>query len=437
MLKRFHSDELGSFYPHELVATAGFGLMAAEPPARLFGLDLRTAKLVDTAREIVAMATAREMVTIQFVNAHCVNVARRDPAYRDALAAADFLLPDGSGIAIAARLAGQATGENLNGTDLFPLLCDRAAAARTSIYLLGGRAGVAAAAAHTMLKHNPQLRVAGTRHGFWTAAEEDALIDDINESGADILLIGLGVPLQEKWIARVRHRLAARVVMGVGGLFDYYSGTIPRAPLPIRKLGCEWIWRLAQEPRRLFSRYVIGNPLFLIAALGNAWEARGLGRHLSDIGKRGFDLASATAALVMALPLFLFVALAIKLEDGGPVFFRQTRIGAGGTPFRMWKFRSMVTDAEARLAAIRAQSDREGNRLVLSVFASGSSDLGSSGGCPPAWLAGAMSWQASLSTLQGAAFLWPKPVFLPISPSSSWLMRTVRMFMCLVLLPRE
>lgn len=360
MLRRFHSDALGSFDADKSAVPAAHAPTAARAPTRLFGLDLRNATLADTAREIVAMASAREIVTIQFVNAHCVNVARQDPMYRQALASADLLLPDGSGIAIAARLAGREMGENLNGTDLFPLLCRSAAAARTSIFLLGGRAGIATAAAHTMLKTNPLLRIAGTRHGFWTAAEEDALIDEINDSGADILLVGLGVPMQEKWIARVRPRLAARVVMGVGGLFDYYSGAIPRAPLPVRKLGCEWLWRLAQEPRRLFTRYIVGNPRFLAAAVANAWRDRGIGQQMSDLCKRAFDLAAATAALAMALPLFLFIALAIKLEDGGPVFFRQTRIGAGGNPFRMWKFRSMVTDAEARLVAIRAQSDRQG-----------------------------------------------------------------------------
>ncbi|MCX7285029.1 MAG: WecB/TagA/CpsF family glycosyltransferase, partial [Novosphingobium sp.] len=217
----------------------------------------------------------------------------------------------------------------------------------------------AAAAASTMTRANPGLRIAGTRHGFWSPEEEDRMIAEINASGAAIVMVGLGVPLQEKWIARVRDRLNARVVMGVGGLFDYYSGAIPRAPLVFRKVGCEWVWRLMQEPRRLFARYILGNPLFLMAAAANAWHARDLGAALSGQIKRAFDTASALAALVMLLPLLLFVAVAIRSEDGGPVFFRQTRIGQGGKPFRMWKFRSMAIDAEARLAAIMAQSERD------------------------------------------------------------------------------
>lgn len=361
MLKRFHADEFDQAFvqPHPAFRAASTARLGAST-TRLFGLDLVKAKLTDAALEIVDMARAREVVTIQFINAHCVNVALRDGSYRSALKSADLLLPDGSGMAIASRMAGLDLGENLNGTDLFPELCRHAAAKGQSIYLLGGQPGIATAAARTMRKRFPDLKIAGTRNGFWSRFEEEQMIREINASGADILMVGLGVPLQEKWIARVRHRLTARVVMGVGGLFDYYSGAIPRAPLAIRKLGCEWVWRLIQEPRRLFARYILGNPLFLLAAAGNAWRERGLSGRLSEVGKRAFDVVASAAALFAALPLLLLVALAIKLEDGGPVFFRQTRIGARGLPFRMWKFRSMVVDAEARLAAIRGQSERDG-----------------------------------------------------------------------------
>lgn len=343
--------------PPRPFAFVGFG---QSQPIHLFGLDLVNSTIDATARTVVSIAEARECATIQFVNAHCVNVSLRDPAYRRALGAADHLLPDGSGIALAARLARQPSGDNLNGTDLFPEICRHAARRGQSIFLLGGKPGIAALAASAMCQQHPALRIAGTRHGFWTRAEEDRLIAEINASGAAILLVGLGVPLQEKWIQRVRHRLMARVVMGVGGLFDYYSGAIPRAPMLFRQIGCEWIWRLMQEPQRLFSRYILGNPLFVLAAVAHAWRERGLADRLSQTVKRGFDLSSAAVATLCLLPLFILVAMAIKLEDGGPVFFRQTRIGHRGRPFRMWKFRSMVVDAEARLAAIASQSDRDG-----------------------------------------------------------------------------
>lgn len=329
----------------------------------LFGLELLKGNRGEVAAELVAMAAAGECATIQFINAHCVNVLENDPAYRRALEAADYLLPDGSGLAIAAQLAGVEMGENLNGTDLFPEICRNAAATELPIYLLGGRPGVAAGAARAMRSMFPELTVAGTRHGFWKhdSAEEDALIEEINESGAAILFVGMGVPMQEKWIARVRHRLTARVVLGVGGLFDYYSGMVARAPMLMRMVGCEWAWRLLLEPRRLFVRYVLGNPRFIARAITHAMHAREVAGRISLSIKHQFDRAMAGFALMVFSPVFLAVALAIKLEDGGPVFFRQTRIGAFGKPFAMWKFRSMVVDAEARLTQIAGQSERQGN----------------------------------------------------------------------------
>lgn len=357
MLKRFDSLQ-DSFWP---VRPAPSSVQLGDAAAtRLFGLDLVNGSLANAADSIVAMAEGRVPMTIQFINAHCINTLQRDAGYRAALAQADYLLPDGSGMAIAARLAGEPMGDNLNGTDLFPEICRRAAQRGQSIFLLGGKPGIAEAAAATMQAAYPGLSFAGTRDGYWSAAEENRLINEINASGAAIVMVGLGVPLQEKWIARVRNRLTARVVLGVGGLFDYYSGAVQRAPLAVRKLGCEWAWRLLLEPRRLFMRYVVGNPLFLMAAAAYAWQARGHAAALSARVKRGFDVAAVLGALALFLPLFALIALAIKLEDGGPVFFRQTRIGQRGLPFRMWKFRSMVVDAEARLATLAGQSERDG-----------------------------------------------------------------------------
>jgi exopolysaccharide biosynthesis WecB/TagA/CpsF family protein len=334
-------------------------LAAAEKTA-LFGFELINSTRTTVARDIVARSSLGRRTTIQFLNAHCINVAQTDAAYRDALAQADVLLPDGSGLALAARLAGKALGDNLNGTDLFPEICREASAAGQSIFLLGGQPGIASGAARFMREQFPALAIAGTHHGYWGDADEDALIAMINQSGADILFVGLGVPVQETWIARVRGRLAARIVLGVGGLFDYYSGAIPRAPALIRAAGCEWVWRLAQEPRRLARRYLIGNAVFLATACRHGWQVRGHSEAMSLKLKRAFDLSAGLAALFMASPIFLLVAIMIKLEDRGPVFFRQTRIGARGAPFKMWKFRSMVVDAEARLAALRAESERDG-----------------------------------------------------------------------------
>jgi len=132
-----------------------------------------------------------------------------------------------------------------------------------SLFLLGARPGVAAAAAQSMRQRYPALRIAGTRDGYFDAAEEPAVIEQINASGADILLVAFGAPRQDLWLHQHRDVLAPPVRMGVGGLFDFYSGRIPRAPEWMREIGLEWAYGLLQEPGRMWRRYVIGNPLFL------------------------------------------------------------------------------------------------------------------------------------------------------------------------------
>ncbi len=356
-------------YPASAFRTAAFpvdtGLPSAHPAGDfrridLFGLDLASASPEWTAQHLVERAGARDRITVNFVNAHCVNQARRDAAYRRNLATSDLLLPDGIGVEIAARMCGTDRPANLNGTDLFPLICERAAVEGTGIFLLGGLPGIADRAAAWACDQWPSLRIRGTHDGYFDPVDEDALIERINTSGAGILMVGFGVPLQENWIARNRARLQVPVAMGVGGLFDYYAGRIARAPLPVRKLRCEWIWRLAMEPRRMAHRYLVGNVGFLAHAMIEAARMRGVGARLDGAAKRLFDIVAASLALLALLPLFLLTALAIRAEDRGPVFFRQNRVGASGRTFSMIKFRSMYTDAEARRAALLAQSDRAG-----------------------------------------------------------------------------
>ena len=326
----------------------------------LFGLSLSSASPEAAASHIVRKTAHGAKTTVSFINAHCINVARKSKAYREALSHSDLLLPDGIGLEVAARMSGCDKPDNLNGTDLFPLICERAAVEGAGLFFLGGNPGVADRAAAWACGEWPSLRIRGTEHGFFDRNDEDALIERINRSGAAILFVGLGVPLQEEWIARNRDRLDVPVVLGVGGLFDYYSGRIPRAPQAVRTARCEWAWRLAMEPRRMAGRYLLGNAVFLAHAAMEAAARRGAPALAGRIAKRAFDIAAATLALIGLFPIFLATALAIRMEDNGPVFFRQTRIGAGGRTFSMIKFRSMYTDAEERRAALLAQSDRAG-----------------------------------------------------------------------------
>lgn len=233
----------------------------------LFGLQLANATPGAALSELLDDKRRR---SAHFVNAHCVNTAAHNRSYAATLSAANYLLPDGSGISLAARMTGRRLSANLNGTDLFPALCLAAAARGLSVYLLGAAPGIAEAAGETAKRIAPDLRIAGSRDGYFSDAETGAVIEEINNSGADILLVAMGVPMQELWLDRHRNELDASLVMGVGGLFDFYSGRMKRAPKIFRKIGCEWLWRLALEPRRLGARYLIGNPLFMLRAALNA-----------------------------------------------------------------------------------------------------------------------------------------------------------------------
>lgn len=240
------------------------------------GLALERTTLAMATRKIVADAAGRTQRRVVFVNAHVVNSSWRDASYWRTVAEADLRLADGSGLAIAARLAGMPLPDNVNGTDMLPLLCEEAALRGQRIYLLGGVPGAAAGTAATMTSRGHGAAIAGHHHGYFEhgSEEEAAIIAAINASGASILLVGFGVPIQDTWIAKNAQRLDARVLVGVGGLFDFYSSRVTRAPRLLRKMGLEWTWRLAQEPRRMWRRYVIGNVVFLSRALGCAVRAR-------------------------------------------------------------------------------------------------------------------------------------------------------------------
>lgn len=242
----------------------GGGKPRPTPPILHFwGVDIVNTTMTEALDWIEQHVRQQQKALLAFVNPACLNIAYTDEAYRRVLQHAERVLPDGIGINIGCRLLNQSLLANVNGTDLFPRLCERAEQGGYSLFLLGGQPGVAALTATAMQQHYPKLMIAGVQDGYFSDQEEPQIIDAINHSGAAVLLVGFGVPKQELWLARCRDRLQPTVCLGIGGLFDYYSGRIPRAPVWLREIGMEWSWRLMQEPGRMWKRYIIGNPLFL------------------------------------------------------------------------------------------------------------------------------------------------------------------------------
>lgn len=208
----------------------------------------------------------RDHVKLAFCNAHLVNLAANDPGLCQVMS--DFLvLADGIGVDIGSRLLyGAPFPANLNGTDFTPALL--AAQARPlTVMLLGGKPGVAERAAARLEQDHPQHRYAVLGHGYFSAEEEAGLLLRLEEARPDLLLVAFGNPLQERWIAGKLDSRHVSIAAGIGALFDFLAGEVVRAPEAIRTLRLEWLYRLWLEPGRLWRRYVLGNPVFVLRML--------------------------------------------------------------------------------------------------------------------------------------------------------------------------
>ncbi len=236
--------------------------------------DVTVKRAVDIIEEMVLDRSQRAR-SIYFVNAHTLNLAQADAGYRETLNAADHVFGDGTGVRWGARLQGIRVQDNLVGTDLVPALFYEKAGRGYSYFLLGSDEKTIESAASYARADFDGWNQAGFHHGYLTSDElTEAAIEQINQARPDVLLVGMGNPLQECWIARYKDRLQVPVVMGIGGLFDYWADNVSRAPLWLRKAGHEWLWRLYQQPRDKAHRYLVGNPLYLFHICREQWGAR-------------------------------------------------------------------------------------------------------------------------------------------------------------------
>lgn len=205
------------------------------------------------------------------VNVHCLNLAYRDPALRRVLGQAPLVFCDGAGVALGARLLGLPRPERITYADWMWRLAGFAAREGLSIYLLGSGPGVAEEAAIRLRQRHPALRVAGAGHGHFDKTpgteENEAVLARVSAAAPDILVVGFGMPLQERWLAENRDRLGSGVALAGGAAFDYVSGRLRRGPHLLTDNGFEWLARLLVEPSRLWRRYLLGNPLFVARVL--------------------------------------------------------------------------------------------------------------------------------------------------------------------------
>ena len=234
----------------------------------------------------ISVATAQEMVNLLdirfeqqsstiavFANVNLLNLASCNERVRDVLRRS-VVINDGIGVDIASRfLFGSPFPENLNGTDFIPRYL-QATRHRYRIFLLGSRPSVAKRANEYFARQFPKHCIVGCHHGYFSAADSVKIIDMIKASNAEIILVGMGNPQQELWIADNLPATGCRLAFGVGALFDFVTGNARRAPHWIRATRMEWLYRLFQEPRRLWRRYLIGNPLFIFRVLAQRLSGR-------------------------------------------------------------------------------------------------------------------------------------------------------------------
>jgi N-acetylglucosaminyldiphosphoundecaprenol N-acetyl-beta-D-mannosaminyltransferase len=225
------------------------------------------------------MVESREPGYVIAAAVHVVMVGQEDPEVRDALLGSSLTLPDGMPVVWAANWLGENLPDRVYGPELMRRYNDRCAERGHRVWLYGGRdQGSLVQLALSMRRKHPGIRVVGGYSPPFRALreeEEDAIVAQINEAQPDVLWVGIGVPKQEKWMARLRDRLDVPVMCGVGAAFDFHAGRVSQAPDWMQERGLEWTYRIAQEPRRLLPRYLYYNPRFLAAIAGQVIRERG------------------------------------------------------------------------------------------------------------------------------------------------------------------
>ncbi len=220
----------------------------------------RRVAVLDVLIDVVTMEEAVRTVE-QFIieknthmvvtpNAEIVMMAQEDKELAEIIKNADLVVPDGAGVVWAANYNGDPMPERVAGYDLVQNLLARASSKKYRIYMLGGAPGVVDKAKEIAEARYPGVQIVGTRHGFFSTKDEVEIINNIKSSCPDILLVALGVPRQEKWLAKYLKQIEAPVGIGVGGTFDVMAGVVKRAPLWMQQAKLEWFYRLVSEPKR-------------------------------------------------------------------------------------------------------------------------------------------------------------------------------------------
>ena len=234
---------------------------------KLFGIDIDNISNEETISEIELLIEKEKPSLVVTPNVHHINILQKDDEFKKIYRQASMVLPDSTPLIWASKLLGMPLKEKVTGSDLLPSFCKIAARKRYELFFLGSGPSIAKKAANILTNKNPGLKIVGTyspSFGFENDEDENRkIVAMIKKCTPDVLFVGLGPPKQEKWIWKYKDEINVPVSIAVGASFDFISGNVKRAPKWMQKIGLEWLFRLCQEPRRLWKRYLIGNTIFI------------------------------------------------------------------------------------------------------------------------------------------------------------------------------
>ena len=239
------------------------------PFLEILGIQVHPVDVEGVHGYIAKVIAHKEKALVLNVNIHCVNLAIHTPWLKGLLNEAQMVFCDGDGVRWGFRILGQKPPPKITYDRWIWQLCEFAARQGYRCYFLGGKPGVAQEAARCIREKIPAFKLAGAQHGYFKkeGPENDQVIEEINGVQPDILILGFGMPIQEKWLKDNWPRVKAHIFLTGGAVFDYASGQARRAPEWMIRTNLEWFFRFSQEPKRLFMRYFWGNPYFIMRVL--------------------------------------------------------------------------------------------------------------------------------------------------------------------------
>lgn len=232
---------------------------------KILGIPIDRINMEEALLNIKSFLKSNEVHTIFTPNSEIMMAAQRDSYLKEILNQGDMLIADGAGVILASKFLGHKLPERVPGFDLVKNIFQLSADIGLKFFLLGAKPGVAEEAIVNIISKYKYAEISGYHHGYFSKEEEDKIIGQINSSGAEILLVALGAPRQEKWIHENKDKLSVKVCIGVGGTLDIFAGKTTLAPRFFREHGFEWLYRLYKEPRRF--RRMLDIPRFLLLVL--------------------------------------------------------------------------------------------------------------------------------------------------------------------------